>query len=94
LFQSAKTNCTFFPVAEIVAKSARLESTFARLPFRPDYPYLAKFVEPNFSFGPDAFHCFYTHHQVLTNPKLGFPLIPNLSLFDLFPKAGFSSSSF
>jgi hypothetical protein len=32
--------------------------------------------------------------KVLTNPKLGFPLIPNLSLLDLLLKAGLTHLHF
>jgi hypothetical protein len=40
LFQGTETNSAFLPVAEIVAKSARLESTLNMAAIHPlDYPY-------------------------------------------------------
>jgi hypothetical protein len=65
LFQGTETNSTFFPVAEIVAKSARLESTLNMAAIHLDYPYqLCEFIEPNFSLKIlMGFIAFNTHHQ-------------------------------
>jgi hypothetical protein len=41
-----------------------------------------------------GFIAFNTTIKVLTNPKLGFPLIPNLSLLDLLLKAGLTHLHF
>jgi hypothetical protein len=77
-------NSTFFPVAEIVAKSARLESTLnmAAIPLIIHISY-AKFIEPNFSLKILMGFIAFTPPSKFSLIQIRISLIPNLSLLDL-----------
>ena len=87
----------FFPVAETVAKSAILESMFKIAAIPPLLSISAKRNSLNQAspfMRREVSLLFTPTIKVLTNPKFGFPFIPNRNLLVLLDNLESNSSSF